>query len=397
MLVPQTGLKGAFTFLDPFNKNDIDKKILEVTSIRRLSEMYANGDDPCNNIYIKNGLTKDDYIEDLQNDVPIAIFTAPGGSFFTIPCNKIESIPDVSGVPYVRKVIAVSLGALPYDYQLETLRDDINDLIKDKLATEAKVEILEASALFYKSYAEHEKFERWIETHPTLRGTKSYKVKYKELLNKYQALYDKYEDLSQFALNNYKNNIKEVNRPNEADLLTYTKKMSFEFVAKSLNTKAGLSNLILKLYNDFNEDPISIYGNSFTKVDERTYKGMMDNTPFTLTVLSGTLENQNIPDMFSSTKSLVFNPDKAAKILIEFDKAINIRNFEVLAYINEDIFCDTLRVLMYNDKNRLICNRVFNYHVTNGDFTPIEPVANSVNLTFGDFEDITDPLVPPSY
>lgn len=394
MVVPETGIKGSFTFLEPFNVDEYQNKILEVISVRRLNEMYANGDDPYNNIYVKNGLSQDDYIDDLQNDRPVAVLSAPGGVYYNIPCSKIESIPTSTGVPYIRRVIAISLGSLPYDYSLETIKEDIEDIIREKLYLKSEAKILDASAPYYKSYEDHEMFERWMDTNPTLRGTKSFKVLYQEATEKLDKLTKDYEDLTSFMLANFENNVRDVNRPNENDLLQYTKRLTIELVSRTLVTRPVIYGLKFYEYDKFNELPKVVYGNSYNKVDEKTYRAMIGNTPMSLELKTG-ITSVNIPNMFSDTTTLSFDPTEAVMLEITLDKAMNIRDYELVAYLNQNYFCNVVRVKQYNSNNTLICNRVYNYHPTTGDFTQSEPTIKAGKLTFGLYEDVTEPLTPP--
>lgn len=394
MIVPESGLKGSFTFLEPFNVDEYQNKILEVISIRRLNEMYANGDDPYNNIYVKNGLSQDDYIDDLQNDRPIAVLSAPGGVYYNIPCSKIETIPTSVGVPYIRRVIAISLGSLPYDYSLETIRQDIEDIVRDKLYLKSEAKILDASAPYYKSYEDHEVFERWMDTNPTLRGTKSFKTLYTELLEKYNKLVNDHEDLTKFMVANFENNIRDVNRPNEKDLKEYTKRITIETVSRTLSIRPVLYGLRFYEYDKFNEISKVVYGNSYNKVDDVTYRAMLGNTPMYLEVKTG-ITSINIPNMFSDTTTLSFDPSEAVMLEIRLDKAMNIRDYELSAYLNQNYACNVVRIKQYNADDSLICNRVYNYHPTTGDFTQTDPKIRAGKLTFGIFEDISEPLTPP--
>lgn len=394
MVVPENGLKGSFTFLEPFNVDEYQNKILEVISVRRLNEMYANGDDPYNNIYVKNGLSQEDYIDDLQNDRPVAVLSAPGGVYYYIPCSKIETIPTSIGVPYIRRVIAISLGSLPYDYSLETIRQDIEDLVRDKLYLKTEAQILDASAPYYKSYEDHEAFERWMDTNPTLRGTKSYKVLYEELLAKFDKLTKDHEDLTNFMVANFENNIRDVNRPNEKDLKEYTKRITIEMVSRTLAIRPVIYGLKFYEYDKFNEMPKVVYGNSYNKVDDITYRAMIGNTPMSLEIKTG-ITALNIPNMFSDTTTLSFDPTEAVMIEINLDKAMNIRDYELTTYLNQNYACNVVRIKQYNSDNSLICNRVYNYHPTTGDFTQTEPTIKAGKLTFGIFDDIAEPLTPP--
>ena len=395
MVVPETGLKGSFTFLEPFNVDEYQNKILEVISVRRLNEMYANGDDPYNNIYVKNGLSQDDYIEDLQNDRPIVVLSAPGGVYYNIPSSKIDTIPTSTGVPYIRRVIAISLGSLPYDYSLETIRQDIEDIVREKLYLKTEAKILDASAPYYKSYEDHEAFERWMDTNPTLRGTKSYKVLYEEAEERLNKLTIDHENLVNFMLANFENNIRDVNRPNAKDLEQYTRRITIELVSKSLTIRPVIYGLKFYEYDKFNELPKVIYGNSYNKIDDKTYRGMIGNTPMSLEIKTG-ITAINVPNMFSDTTSLSFDPVEAVLIEIKLDKALNIRDYELTTYLNQLYSCNVVRVKQYNDNNTLICNRVYNYHPTTGDFTQTEPTIRAGKLTFGLYEDIVEPLTPPA-
>jgi len=185
-LIPPINSKGIFRVkppLDSLIKTDIE---YTVTNIRTIRDMVDDDIDVLNGMYIAEGLTEDQYTTDLTNNEVIVTLVAPNGAYYYVPANMIISIPDVSGVKYVEKTIGINLGPLPKDIELDFLKQDISDLIYEKIGITPKVVIVDTSEEYIYTYEESETKEK--QRLANISDGLSIYAKYNKLLTAYNEL-----------------------------------------------------------------------------------------------------------------------------------------------------------------------------------------------------------------
>ena len=121
-VIPPIGAKGRFNFLEPFNNEQYKKEELKVSAVRAFKELKDSGIDIYELIYRPVGLSENDLLEDMDNNVPIIILESQAGKYLNIPANRIQSLPDISGVKYQQRMLVANLGLLPLDFNLDTNR-----------------------------------------------------------------------------------------------------------------------------------------------------------------------------------------------------------------------------------------------------------------------------------
>lgn len=400
MIVPAINTKGEFRFSAPFNTNDYQNKQLKVTAVRSLIEMYNNGDDPLANIYTKHGLTEKEYADDIANSVPIIIFSTGGNNFYYIPANKIIGMPTVSGIKYGKRILAVNLGTLPEELEYEEVVNNVKDVIMDSLGIIPTIKVVDGSEIFYKTPAEHEAFMNTLSTHPKVKVYKSYKQKYIEEKTKSTNLEDKYAALEKFMLRTWSNNVFNVNRPNDEDLRRYTKKIVIELMGKSRTSKVGLKDLQLFMYNQFNQNPIEVYAKGFTPSDVNGYGyyGVMCRKEFEMKITDGTIVSQNLPYIFSNTNHLEFESYKGTIEIIFSEATMNIRSYSFTPCISADVYCEKIRVTMYNEDEEAISSITYtNERDFNRDSSYVNDNSySSTELQLDPLMNVIPPLTEPT-
>lgn len=395
-MIPPINSKGVFKFAEPFNTDAYNNRIFKVSAIRNLIELYKEGADPQENIYIRNGMTQRDYLNDLENQVPIVVLTVNDDKFYYIPSNKILSVPMTTGIPYKRKILTVSLGIVPDTLPLEKVISNTEDVLKDTLGIISKVDVIDASDIILKTVEEDAEFRNRLVNHPNVKVSKSYKIRYKEMQEKYDRLFEQYQELNKFMINTWNNNVNNVVRPTPDDLLKYTKKIKIEMVSKTLTTKFGLSSLLFYLYNSFNKNPIAIYAKGFTdKVTSPTNAssyGVLDKTPFTMTMLDGTIRNQHLPYIFSVMNSVTFEPGHGL-IEIVLNEPINIRGYEFKPVLSDAVLCDKIRISMFNKDDSLISSITYTDQI---DYNNGTDVVKAMDLQLQVLTNQERPLPTPT-
>jgi hypothetical protein len=155
-LVPPINIKGKFRVTDELNgiiRSDVEYK---VTGVRSIKDIIADGIDVKQLVYLNQGLTEDEYKQDLEDDVPIVTLQSPSNDIYNIPASKIISIPDYTGVKYTERTIAINLGQLPDKLDLDFIIPDINDLIKSRIGVEPKTKVFKTSQPIIYTHTEYE-------------------------------------------------------------------------------------------------------------------------------------------------------------------------------------------------------------------------------------------------
>ena len=132
------GLKAVFTFLPPYDEKYSNKEY-EVAEIRKLKAIVDNEGYPYENIYELFGMSKDDYIEDLNNDVPIVSLTQDNETYLYVPIDRIKDIPPFIGRTATELLITFSLGLVPDDVNITPMVDNIRMMINDTLNIQPEV------------------------------------------------------------------------------------------------------------------------------------------------------------------------------------------------------------------------------------------------------------------
>lgn len=173
------GQRRSFNFLEPYNNILSNKTIYEVTQKYTLQSMIDGGLDPLNQVYIKYGMTENDYVNDLASELSIVELTL-GIKKYYIPADRIQSIGDETNIPYSERIIGVKIGFIPVGEDLTDVMNDIHELVADSLGIDSKVANEEVTVQLDLSLAEHDEQESKraiLRTDPSNYKKKYYKIK----------------------------------------------------------------------------------------------------------------------------------------------------------------------------------------------------------------------------
>lgn len=183
MLIPPINSKGVFDFEPPFDVKVEEGLELTVIAVRTLQELVSSNTDPYDIIYRINELSEEDYEDDLKNDIPIVVFLNESGDYLYIPGDRIKTIPQIAGVKYVEKTIAISLGPVPLDMELELTLESLKEIVYDTLGIKPSIKVLDTSAVTLLDQTKHDEYMKLIKNRKTI--DKSYKTMYVELSREY--------------------------------------------------------------------------------------------------------------------------------------------------------------------------------------------------------------------
>lgn len=158
-LLPPIGTSGIYKLKAPFDTQLQPNTSYRADSLRRISDYLELGVDPFEEFYDKNGLPKEIYDQDVQNQVVIAGLVSAAGHWVYVPSTYIISFPDLNGVPYTVMVLGLELGAIPQYMDLTGLKNTLANLCQDTIGVMPTVKEVAISAVSKLSQADHDALE----------------------------------------------------------------------------------------------------------------------------------------------------------------------------------------------------------------------------------------------
>ena len=195
------GQKGAFSFASPYDKEEYKNIELEVIGIRSLPDLVSSNLNPYDSVYEPMQLSKDDFLEDLNTNVPIITFKTSNGEFLYVPADRVKSYPDITGVKYQQMILAISLDAVPLDMDLERVKEAVVETVYSTIGIQSTVEKVKSSATVLISKDEDSAYRKLLQSRRT--ETKSYRIRYEELLENYNKLKKQHDGLIECLKKHY--------------------------------------------------------------------------------------------------------------------------------------------------------------------------------------------------
>lgn len=193
--VPPISTRGVFIFHAPYADDpDINKKEYEVVEIRKIKSFHDDGLDPLNNIYIKHGLTKDDFIEDLEGDVPIITLAVDDQQFLYVPADRIKEMPAIIGYTATERLITLSLGLVPDNINLDTLYENIATMVHDTISIKPDMTEQPGGPTVLISDTDYNNYKKMM-ANQARSYNKSWRVLYEEQSVRYRTLEIKLEQV----------------------------------------------------------------------------------------------------------------------------------------------------------------------------------------------------------
>lgn len=131
-LVLRVGVRGKYTFKEPWV--DMPDTIFQCDRFATISDFIREQRiNVLEDIYIKNGLTSDDYAKASNDNIRLVTLSAYGIDAVTIPEDYILKYPDTNYVRYPRTMLSIDLGLLPESISLSAMMAHIDEYIKDTI------------------------------------------------------------------------------------------------------------------------------------------------------------------------------------------------------------------------------------------------------------------------
>ena len=159
LLTPEIGTKGKYGFKEPYSLLGNSQTEYTCQSVRSLSELLANAENPYNKYYKHYKISVADYNSDLNNKASIIGLQSASGNWLYIPNTYLTSYPDVSGIRYNVVVLGVRLGAIADTFSLTSLSNEIQDLVFSRTGIKPTIKPVLVSQPALVSYSDHNRIE----------------------------------------------------------------------------------------------------------------------------------------------------------------------------------------------------------------------------------------------
>ena len=199
-VIPPIGSKGKFSFQSPFDTGTKKDAEYTVYSIRSIRELIDSSEDPLKYIYQNVGLSETEMNQDIADNIPIVVLSSGTNSYIYVPANRITALPDVSGVKYQQKMLAINIGHLPLDYSLDIVKETVKEAVLEMTGIESTVQAIDTSAIKYITSDEHDTYMKLIDGRK--KSNMSYRTRYKILNNQHETLKKKLEELERCLISN---------------------------------------------------------------------------------------------------------------------------------------------------------------------------------------------------
>lgn len=152
---PSVGVRGIYTLLAPFDTKLIPNVPYNCIAVRRLADIVAAGGDPKADYYTPNGLTDQNYADDVAANACIITLQADEAIVEYVPSSYIASFPELGGVPYTQLLLAMNIGAIPDSMDLSYVKGRLADVVLENLGVTTEVKTVAASFPTVLSDVEH--------------------------------------------------------------------------------------------------------------------------------------------------------------------------------------------------------------------------------------------------
>ena len=195
-ILPVIGSSGTYELLPPFDTVILPEEIYTCKAIRNISEYVSYNQDPKKLVYDYYGLSENDYENDIQEDMEIVSLQNNKGVWIYVPARYIIKYPEVDGVPFHQMSVVCKLPAIEVSKNLDFLKTEISNLIKDTLGVEPSVDLVEVSRIIAvsKQMADNLAIQRAALT----QGKVTDRARYIDLLQKQQILLEKIKALEKY-------------------------------------------------------------------------------------------------------------------------------------------------------------------------------------------------------
>lgn len=196
-LIPPIGASGIYKLASPFSVKLQSGMSYRCEAVRRVIDFQELGVDVYEEFYLPENLSREQYEQDVSNQVAIVSLVASSGHFVHVPSTYILAYPDISGVPYTVMVLGLELGAIPNYMDLTGLKVAITELVRDTIGVTSQCREVVISAVQKLSQSDHDALENARRS--AITNSQTSRAKALTLQQQFNALQQQYSDLQAYV------------------------------------------------------------------------------------------------------------------------------------------------------------------------------------------------------
>lgn len=168
-LTPPLHAKGLYTLSSPWQLPP--GVVYECIAIRSFNDFVDKGVDVVSKVYTPVGLTSAEADADREAGANIITLVSGTRPMVFVPDSYIESFPALDGVPFSQTILSVSLGAIPDDFNLMHVQQEVSAAVTAALGITPIVKISRAPSTNYVTPEQRELWDVGREAAVTNRDT----------------------------------------------------------------------------------------------------------------------------------------------------------------------------------------------------------------------------------
>lgn len=154
-------LSGKFKLKLPFVA--LGHVTYRIIAIREFADLYLRGVDVYNQYYLGYGVENGNLVngapfkfeDEAKNNVTIVTLEGNDDTIIYVPSSFIEDYPDKTDVVYSRLILSADLGVLPDNVPVDSILDDVKELIESRFGVTTSVNVVKAFTPRQPTVAEH--------------------------------------------------------------------------------------------------------------------------------------------------------------------------------------------------------------------------------------------------
>lgn len=298
--LPTIGLSGVFRASSPYDTIIKDRVSYTVTGLKTLSEIISNSEDPFKLYYEPYGISAETYKTHLKENITVISLVGADSNWVYVPAPYLVSYPDNTGIPYHVLSLAVTLGALPLDYNTSAVEELVKNTITDTVGVTPTINLVEVSGVSYLTDDEHDYVERSRELLIQNRITDT--AKYRYALEMYHKTLEQLRAVECYITNTCKTGVDSLNFDQPIDIVR-----DYRTGNVTVETSSCVTEYVVNARKTIQEiDPEWYYKRSCDKQEFYSLSKIGQSYPGTEVSYSIVHYSKN----FDGTKELLFKLDE---------------------------------------------------------------------------------------
>jgi hypothetical protein len=141
-IYPEVGMRGSVEMDAPYDKLIVAGVQYTCIAVESIPGLLISNTPVYQAYYAAQGVDRSVYETDLLEHNKIVSFQASEGDIISVPNSFIRSLPNANGVPYQALMLSLSLAAMPDEYDLDPLIEELQQVILVRTGIESHAKVV---------------------------------------------------------------------------------------------------------------------------------------------------------------------------------------------------------------------------------------------------------------